>query len=348
VTTFRAHVLPAAHGDCILIEYGEAEPFNRVLIDGGTPPVWRTLKSSLEAIPEAQRKLELLVITHIDADHIGGALGLFESGVGGLDFDDIWFNGYRHLRELEEFGPMQGERLTSFLWQRQASWNKAFVGRAVVIPDAGPLPVRSLNGGMKLTLLSPTRAKLSALLPKWESECRKAGLVPQVEPPVPAPAGIEPMGSIDVDALAALPFKEDAAEANGSSIAFLAEYDGRRLLLGADAHPGVLAQSIAQLPGGRIAVDAFKLPHHGSRHNTSPALLESVQTSRYIFSTSGAQFHHPDRETVARIVGRRTPQCELWFNYRSQYAQVWDDDDLREEWDYQTIFPQAEGLTLDL
>lgn len=350
MSTFRLSLLPARHGDCILIEYGEHPPWHRVLIDGGTDPTWKSLRPTLEAITPAERKFELMVITHVDADHIGGSLKVFDPGVPQLELADIWFNGYRHLQPVQAFGPVQGEKLTTLLLPRMAQWNKAFSGNAVVVPSAGGLPVRKLPGGMKLTLLSPTPDKLLKLLPKWEAACKKAGLEPGVpDTPEPSPMGLQPMGAIDVEQLADLPFKEDTAEPNGSSIAFLAEYGGKSVLFGADAHPSVLEASIARLPGGEVTVDAFKLAHHGSKHNTSPALLQKVKTRRYLFSTNGAQFYHPDRETIARIVLPKK-QSELWFNYRSQYTEIWDDDDLRTEWLYKSFFAidDDSGITLDL
>ena len=56
-----------------------------------------------------------LVITHIDFDHIGGVLSLLQDKDLGVTFHDIWFNGWRHLpgSGFEEFGPVQGEKLTT-------------------------------------------------------------------------------------------------------------------------------------------------------------------------------------------------------------------------------------------
>jgi hypothetical protein len=349
VSLFRLRLLPADHGDCILLEYGDSSAPHRVLVDGGTPATWKPLGTYLRALPEEQRNFELLVVTHVDADHIGGALALFDDSVKGLSFDDIWFNGYRHLTELEDQGPVQGERLTTHLWPRIARWNKAFDGKAVVVESQGELPTKELPGGLQLTLLSPTRAKLAALLPKWEKACAKAGLDPQVEPP-PRPEGLEPMGGLDVNGLVASAFVEDTAEANGSSIAFIASYGGRKVLFGADAHPTVLAASIARLPGGTVAIDAFKLSHHGSKHNVSDELLAVVDTTRYLVSTNGSHFKHPDREAIARIVKRRVPGCELRFNYRSDYTAIWDNDRLRREWEFRITFPDGttDGDVLEL
>lgn len=58
------------------------------------------------------------------------------------------------------------------------------------------------------------------------------------EAPDRAPADFEALSPLNVEALARKPFIEDNAEPNGASIAFLAEFGGRRVLLGADAHPG--------------------------------------------------------------------------------------------------------------
>ena len=77
-------------------------------------------------------------------------------------------------------------------------------------------------------------------------------------------------------------------------------------------------------------------------------MLNIVKTNRYLFSSNGAQFYHPDRETIARILKRKTPNCEIWFNYRSQYTEIWDDDDLRAEWNYKSFFPADSGITLDV
>jgi beta-lactamase superfamily II metal-dependent hydrolase len=351
---FRIEMLPAAHGDALWIEYGDGQTVHRVLIDGGTPPVYKALKSRMEQLPVAERRFELLVVTHIDADHIGGALALLEKNELGAVYGDIWFNGYGHLleEEIEAFGAVQGERLTTALLDQGLPWNKAFNHKAVRVADDGAPVVHSLPGGMKLTLLSPTRGKLAALEPKWVKECRKAGLDPQTEVVPEAPPGVEPMGAIDVDALAATPFTEDTAEANGSSIAMLAEYGGKRVLLGADAHPRVLVEAIEKLVGSnaKLDLDACKLPHHGSNGNVSPDLIRKLSCPLYLVSTSGAQFHHPDRAAIARVIHLGGGGAELAFNYRSQYNEVWDDPDLRDEHGYLSRYPHPgeQGLIVAL
>lgn len=67
-------------------------------------------------------------------------------------------------------------------------------------------------------------------------------------------------------------FKEDKAEPNGSSIAFIAEYEGKRVLFGADAHPSVLMESLQRAPlkADALPLSAFKLPHTMQARTMSP------------------------------------------------------------------------------
>src|SRR5689334_14820713 len=88
--TFEA--LPARLGDCLLIEcHREGERPWRALIDGGPPDTWPTLRARLNRLPRADRRLDLVVVTHIDSDHIGGMLPFFESPP--VEVGDVWFNG---------------------------------------------------------------------------------------------------------------------------------------------------------------------------------------------------------------------------------------------------------------
>jgi len=350
---FRIEMLPAGHGDCLWIEYGNPKAPRRVLIDGGAAGTYkRALRERLRGLRENERRFELLVVTHIDADHITGILELLEDSETRFQARDIWFNGYRHLpdEKPETLGPVQGERLTDLLVKRP--WNREFKEAAVVVQADGDLPRLQLEGGLVLTLLSPTPGKLADLKPEWEKEVRKAGLDPNQPRPgeVESPEGFDLLGSPDVEALAAEAFSEDSAKANGSSIALLAEFEGRRLLLTGDAHPGIMTAAIKRLAGGgRLAVDACKLPHHGSKANVNRQFLQALDCRKWLFSTNGAYFRHPDRQTVARVIKWGGAQPELGFNYRTQYNDVWDGKPLREQYGYKVSYPasDAEGIVLE-
>jgi hypothetical protein len=68
-------------------------------------------------------------------------------------------------------------------------------------------------------------------------KCREAGLDPRYKKPEPRVEkdGLEAMGPLTVDNLAGSKYKKDTSEANGSSIAILVEYCGKKVLLAGDA-----------------------------------------------------------------------------------------------------------------
>ncbi|MFO1303194.1 MAG: MBL fold metallo-hydrolase [Burkholderiales bacterium] len=351
---FTIEMLPSAHGDGLYIEYGATNAPHRVLIDGGTEPAYKTLKARIERLDPAQRHFELLVITHVDADHIGGIVKMLEKRELGATFDEVWFNGFPHLdasdtppqSDVEFFGAVQGERLSTALLELRIPWNHRFNGGPVRMREDGALPSVTLDGGMRLTVMGPTVAKLAKLKPVWEAECRKAGLDPLEQlPPAPESEDVEPMGIPNVDALAGTAFVEDVAPANGSSISLLAEFEGKRVLLGADAHPRTLIDAIDHLegPGKTLALSAFKLPHHASQHNVSSELLSRVKCAKYLVSTNGAQFKHPDREAIARVIKHGGPSPKLFFNYETEFNRVWQSPTLQDDWSYAAEYGDADG-----
>ena len=348
---YRVEVLPAEYGDALWVEFGPAASPRRILIDCGTPGVYQSaLAGRIKALPEKDRRFDLFVITHIDADHIGGAVRLLKDREKlGVEFGDIWFNGFHHLLEDDEGvrGPMQGEQLSHEIRRQKLPWNVAFDGRAVVVRKPGKLPVKSI-GGMKLTLLSPYPAQLAELRLEWDRVIRAAGLVPGAAIEEEAPRGLGeddlPRGEIDVAELAKTPYKEDQSEANGSSIAFLAEYEGKTVLFGADAFASVLLRSLKTLGAGARA-DVLKVAHHGSAYNTSLELLKTLGCTDYLISTNGKRFGHPDLAGIARLVRK---DAVLHFNYRTKFNRMWDGAGLKKKHAYSTNFPpsdSAPGIT---
>jgi hypothetical protein len=347
----RIEMLPAQQGDALWIEYGDPAEPRRVLIDGGTKPTWASrgkagpLAKRIAALPAAEREFELLVVSHVDGDHILGAVQLLADETLGATFKDVWFNGWRHLPgTTEPMGPVDGEELTFLLDRRK--WNDAFGGKAVQIPRTGKLRTKKLAGGLELTLLAPDEQRLADMVPVWEKEVRDAGLEPgRGRKPTPlAPPGLEPLGPgvvPDVDALAAVRVPEDGAEANGTSIVLLAEHGGDSALLCADAFPSVVLQGVRRLLADRgedrLEVGAFKLPHHGSRRNVSLELLTAIDSREFLFSSNGNRTKHPDAESVAQVL-HTFDDARLWFNYKTAFNEAWDLPEAKRRFGYRAEY----------
>jgi len=354
---FNIELLPATYGDCILIEYGQIDQLKRILIDGGTGGTRHAISSRFAVLEEHDRNLELMVITHIDRDHIEGTLRILEQETLSFGIRDVWFNGWKHLQEQfdaeEAFGAEQGEYVSAAILKHGLEWNNDFEGHAVVIKSDGQLPTIMLPGGMKLTLLSPSAKSLRDLSPVWIKDLKKEGLIPgfgEVVNEVIAEGEDEAFGSEspDVDQLNQLPFDEDHSEANASSIAFIAEYGGRRVLFLGDAQPSQIYESLKKIqPQGKIKIDLCKISHHASRGNTSPSLLELLDCRYFAISTNGSNYYHPHQETIARIIKRSSPGVTLYFNYRTDHNSMWDNQALKHIHNYVTVYG-AQGIKIEL
>jgi beta-lactamase superfamily II metal-dependent hydrolase len=351
---FNVTFLPARYGDSIWVEYGDDDQTHRILIDGGTQGTRTNIRELIEALPEEERHFELVVVTHIDRDHIEGILALLEEQDLCFTIDEIWFNSWRHLpeNEEEEFGAIQGERLTGAILKHKLSWNETFEGSAVVISDEFSLPVNVLPGGMELTLLSPYTEQLVDLRKKWEKEVVEKNKIPGFgEQLAEVDEDEEEFGVLpDVNALNDSPFKEDDAAANGSSIAFLASYGGSQVLFAGDAFPSIVLKSLNTLFDGKAPIDLVKLSHHGSKGNTSPELIEKIDSKNYIISTNGSNYHHPDEETISRVIKRGGSNVSLYFNYLSNDNKVWNSPTLKAKHKYKAIYPDTgeEGISISV
>lgn len=346
--------LPALRGDCLWIEcLRPGLPPWRLLIDGGLPECWPVVRERIARAATTQRPvhIDLVVVSHIDADHIGGLLPLLAARDLPVTVGDVWFNG---LPQLPTQGisrsVAQGDSLVALLSGSGVGatlpWNERFGRAAVMTPADAPYLALSWPDGPVLTLLSPTARRLEALRDVWSAEHDRLKRGEAAEPPRAA----IPLPLDDLDTLARTKTVADRSAANGSSIAFLLEHGGVRCLLGADAFSSVLGTALTALANARdgqpIALDLFKLPHHGSASNVTLDLLRVAPAQRYLVSTNGDRFGHPDDIALARVAtalgGPRDP-IELWFNYASETAQRWSDPVLQAKHGFVVQCPDKRG-----
>jgi beta-lactamase superfamily II metal-dependent hydrolase len=357
-TAITVECLPASYGDSILVTCNLEKSVApkrtwRLLIDTGPDDCWPTVKARLGQIkPDARgvRHIDLAIISHIDHDHIGGAHLLFSEKTLGLEFGDVWFNAWQHFGER---GVGEAIRLGQILAADDTlPWNRAFTGGAIVTPgDGGYVEVPTAPDLPKLTLLSPTPRRLTALAKVWDREAKKLA-AKQSNTTVERGRRSE---FPDLEALARHKSRGDRSAPNGSSIALLLEHRGTAVLLAADAFSTVLGSALVRLIQDRqvphpVEVDAFKLSHHGSRANLLTKLLGVVRAEHYLISTNNSRYSHPNDEALARVVlyGGRRPR--LWFNYHTPRNERWAAPNLCQKHGYLTTLPQDDtrGIRLAL
>lgn len=201
-------MFPAKNGDCFLVSLG-LENKKHILIDCGYVETYRDfLKEELIKIANNGEAIDLMVITHIDQDHILGALSFLKENNEApfIEVKEIWHNSYRHLqfekekveeiteqekailsRETvlgssflrkrigqnrmcdEKISSKQGSMLAALILEGGYSWNKSFAGKAVNYENKNPI----IKDQYTLTLLSPNTEKLNRLSTTWLRELKK-------------------------------------------------------------------------------------------------------------------------------------------------------------------------------
>lgn len=356
---YKIHLLPASYGDSILIEYG-ADKSNYILVDGGPSDNFEELVAGLQAVAPQLKELELLVVTHVDIDHIDGIVKFLNREKLPFKIKDIWFNGYSQVAEYsnDELAPLQGEYLSKLILEKKIPLNKKFKGAPIVVKDYAKLPVVKLKNGMKITLLSPSSVSMSKMYAVWDDYLKNEGkginFLKKLESDKRYDSDDDLLG-INVAALQKTKVIGDKSPANGSSIAFIAEYDSKTCLFAGDATSDYLLSAIdpllKQLKVDKLKIDAWKLAHHGSKKSNLDKLMKKIDCKKILISTSGVKYKHPDAICIAKIITNNGPKANLYFNYETEFNQEWKSPVLQTKYNYKANYPtkkQKKGISLVL
>jgi hypothetical protein len=297
--------VPAGKGDCLVVDYvGDERVSHRIVIDGGLAANYDDGFGAYASVygTNGVVSADVLVVTHIDADHIGGAIKMLENGA--VAASDVWFNGLEQV--LASRGVAQADEFSVLVPLERR--NRIVEHRPMFVAGTGPLPVFSLPGGARCTLLSPEGKGIDRLAKLWQNHADRGDLG--------GPDSIlEAFACGEPDETRGGGFGSDSSVPNGSSIAFLLEHHGRALLLTGDAHADVLQRSIERLleqrRTQRLSLDLFKLSHHSSRNNISAALLELLDVKAFLVCASGSA-SHPDVESLA-LAAAKFPAARFLF-----------------------------------
>jgi hypothetical protein len=331
---FSLDVRRARKGDCLLLHYGDKNDPGLVLIDGGPALVYQPhLAPRLAQIRQARGlgqhtalPIDLLMVSHIDDDHINGILELTRDLVNAKDsgqprafriksfwhntFDDIIGNKPDELLAAvtASYGPaaLTGDPDTDGLDSETAMVlasvaqgrrlrddarklelrNREF-GRALVMATASGAAI-PLGKGLELTVAGPMKPELVKLRKEHDVFLKKQKKQRETE--------------------AALAAFTDRSAANLSSIVVLAEVGGKRMLLTGDARGDKVLKGLELVKvlkkKGTLHVDVLKLPHHGSDRNVNPGFFRRVTADHYVFSGNG-EHGNPERAALQMLLDER-------------------------------------------
>ena len=331
---FTLEALDAKYGDSLLLHYGDVGDPRLIVIDGGPTSVYAdALRPRLDEIQQkrggGQLEIRMLMVSHIDLDHINGVLKLTEALRKDLDarrqlpFDilTLWHNSFDDLvgsagatalatagAEAAGFGDAgaivagvkEGRRLRQDADALSINMNSGFDALIQFDKKAKPLKI---GGKLTFTVVGPRKPELDKLKKEWKE---KLGPILEKEK--------------QKEAALAEAAKPDTSIPNLSSLVVLATFGDaaakKTMLLTGDARGGYVVDSLREaglLKNGTIKVDVLKLPHHGSARNCTKDLLEAVPADHYIVSANG-QNDNPDIETFDNLFAvRPTGKYTIWM-----------------------------------
>lgn len=350
---FTLEILKAKHGDSLILHCGTTKNPKIMVIDGGPAGVFNaTLKPRLQEISEHLQKetlpLSMVMVSHIDDDHINGIKALTDFMLDAkhahetmpYEIQNFWCNNFDDIIgnvELPKIAGMasgasiasasvaaapklkpkdshvtaviasvdQGRKVQKNAVALGLEINKPFKAlqktRAVMVRgDIGQKPI-SL-AGTKITVIHPNSQRLEELQAEWDKQLKKA-----------AEKGDK---TVMMATIAQLLVKPDTSPYNLSSIVCLVEAGGKKMLLTGDARMDDIEEALTKqklLKGGKLSVDIFKLPHHGSDRNATPSLLKKINAKHYIISADG-KHSNPDKGLLD-MLAENVKTGTIYFTY---------------------------------
>ena len=332
---FSLDIRRARKGDCLLLHYGTADDPGLIVVDGGPSKVYRPhLKPRLDQIRAARHiqsdhtlPVDLMMVSHIDDDHINGVLELTGELLDEQDahrplplkvrsfwhnsFDDIIGNDPNNLLAAvtAQFGAaaLAGEAdadgLDPDLAKVLASVEQGFRLRddakklkwrlnpefeGKVVLTAKGSKALDMGKGLTFTVAGPMKRELAALQKKHDAFLAAARKKKNT-----------------ASALAAF---TDESVPNLSSLVLIAACDGKTMLLTGDARGDKILEGL-ELVGalkarGKMHVDVLKMPHHGSDRNMETTFLKRISADHYVFSGDG-EHGNPERGTLEMLLEAR-------------------------------------------
>jgi len=329
----RFEFFEAGCGDSIWIETDNTN----ILIDGGFVDITynRNIKKKIhKPFRRNGKKLDLVILTHNDNDHIAGLIKLIKEDISKKSYQpiikEVWFNSLAFndckvsaiktsfntsKSQLIKFATLLNDEDTHIPFRDTISTDVDIFKKLI-----------SVNRDIQIILLSPNKSKLDNLLDSTDYEGYKEDMEESFNTSDKQYYSTD-WDKNDIEALGdeeQNPFKEDTSNPNGSSIAFILIHDEKKYLFLGDAHISLISDKLEEFKrenkyfnqNEKIEFEFIKLSHHGSKYNLNKRFLNLVDTNNFIVLTNGSNHHHPDKETLSRIImAKNTSEINFIFNY---------------------------------
>ena len=267
-------------GDAITLRYGILDPSLQkvVVVDGGYKADGEVL---VDFIPRVYgtRTINLMVSTHPHNDHVSGLRPLLES----LDVHELWMHRpWTRSRSIHTFitdGRVTHRSLTNRL---QRSFKQAYeleqlaMAKNVLVKE----PLAGVTFENKIIVAGPTGDYYASLMASFDAKQRAATIGESLVRSLAA-ATKWFVESWYGEALVE-PAEDAVSPVNNSSTVLYLNLEDC-ILLTADAGVPALRQAFEFLTRAQLSTDFrwFQLPHHGSKRNIGPNILNRLLGSPF-------------------------------------------------------------------
>jgi beta-lactamase superfamily II metal-dependent hydrolase len=368
--TFTIEALEAKHGDALLLRWGGDR---LALIDGGPS---RAFESSVEPRLTALRQerdvetlpIRLLMVSHIDDDHIHGILDLTSQLADACaerrplpwHIEAVWHNAFDDIVGNVEPLSMALSTVVRPVMLDHPLPHDLVLDRYSALVVASVPQARQLRDDLRALqtckavrrdLNHPWKGLISASANGARQCVLEEGLTLTVIGPLEAQ--VEALQQ-EWDKKLEIMKKKSAAEAqaiaaefvdrsvyNLSSIVVLASLGGRRILLTGDARGDFIVNGLnamGLLQNDTIHVDLLKVPHHGSDRNVTCDFFRQVTADHYVISADG-RYGNPDPKMLRMLAeARGLAEYVVHFTNRVPAAEAFYEADRPKNRNYEVVY----------
>lgn len=270
--------------------------------------------------------------------------------------NEINRKGYEdEFAKKEDVSPIEGVAFSSLIEYGNYNQNIGSSGGAIT----NRLGIINISNNIKINIISPSPETLCELEREWLNELAVKGFQFSIASKTKMVSSFEFLISrikkfyeknrIDISATDGLENyksdleKTDTSIVNNSSIVFVLEAYGKKLLFMGDSvvkeeNKCMIIQRLLKEYGNGVIFDLIKLPHHGSSYNISNDFIECIKSKEYIISSNSQRFGHPDMDVIANIILKnKVIDKTLTFNYPVKQANILLNESWKQKYRYKTI-----------
>ena len=293
-------------GDAITFRYGnfaDRASFKVDVIDGGTLKSGEKLVEHIKTHYNTDH-VDLIICTHPDADHASGLREVMNNCTVG----ELWIHKpWDHSAQICDLF-QDGRITTNSLSERlKEAYNYAHelveIAEEKGINVREPFAERESEDGY-ITVLGPSIDFYRELLPEFARSPQARSIHEKVFSRNLEKAINWIEETLDIETLGE--DGETSAE-NRSSAIILFQFSGNKILFTGDAGIDSMKNVIEFAEDNSIdisRVDVFQIPHHGSKRNISPSILDSIRCESAYASASKEAPKHPAKK-VTNALKRR-------------------------------------------